>query len=105
MKSEKPYTVNSGDSSDWDAMAEEVNVLQRLEDGEDPEKIISAAYEEGYLTPDWIEQNGSSLRQYGLNDDKLEYYDNLSRQPKNESLEDKRRRSDEEPETEGYEVA
>ena len=97
---------NGGDNnngSEWEDMAESVDIEKRLEDGEDPESIIKAAYEEGRLTPDFMEEYGSTLMQYGLNEDKYEHYEQLSRQRYNESLEDRRRRFDEEPEQEGFE--
>lgn len=98
---------NEDGGSEWENMAESVDIEKRLEDGENPEKILAEAYEEGYLTPDFVEEYGSTLMQYGLNEDKLESYDQLSRKGDREddkmSPEDWRHRHDEEPEQEGYE--
>ncbi len=91
---------NSG--TEWDDMVESLDIEQRLEDGDDPEAIIKEQIEKRSLTPDFMEEYGSTLMQYGLNEDKLEYYEKLSRQH-DDSLEDKRRRFDEETEQEGYE--
>ena len=97
--------VDSENGKEWQNMIEDDNnVVKRLEDGEDPETIIKTVYEAGNLTPEFIEEYGSTLMQYGLRDDKLEHYDELARQRGAETLEDKRRRFDEEPEQEGYEA-
>ncbi len=91
------------DSNEWEDMAEGVGIEKRLEDGENPEDVVKAVYEEGRLTPDFMEEYGSTLMQYGLSEDKYEHYEELSRQHDQESLEDTRRHFDEEPEQEGYE--
>lgn len=96
-------TQGPNNSDDWDKMAESLSVEKSLEDGEDPEKIIQAAYEEGRLTPDFMEEYGATFAQYGLNEDKFEHYEKLSRQHGGQSPENLRRRFDEEPEQDGYE--
>ena len=98
-------TLKGGVAGDerWENMSEDISIEKRLEDGEAPEEIIKSAYEEGILTPDFMEEYGSTLMQYGLNEDKYEYYEQLSRKHGDESAEDVRHRFDEEPEQEGYE--
>ena len=89
----------------WEDMSEGVDIEKRLEDGEDPEEILKEAQDNGTLSVDFIEENAGTLLQYGLNEDKIDEYDKMARVGKEEeTLEDKRRRDDEEPEQSGYET-
>lgn len=97
----------TGGGTEWEDMAASFNVEKMLEDGENPETVVEKAYEDGKLNPDFIERFGATLLRYGLSEDKYEHYDKLSRQHgrRAETLEEKRRRPDEEPEQAGYESA
>ena len=100
--------IGENNGSEWDTMAESVGIEQRLEEGEDPEKMLKALYEDGHLTPDFMEEHGSTLLQYGLGEEAFERYEKLARQPRDgepESPEDKRRFEDEEPEVKGFETS
>lgn len=96
--------TGGANSTEWDDMAESVSVTKRLEDGESPKEILDSVYQAGALTPDYIEEHAADFLQYGLKSDELERFDQLSREPKKKSLEEIRRRADEEPETAGYET-
>lgn len=87
-------------TNEWEEMAQGVSIEKRLEDGENPEEIIKAAYEDERLTPDFIEEFGSALLENGLSEEKLEYYEQLSRRPK--TPEDRRHLFGEEPEQAGF---
>lgn len=88
--------------NEWEDMVKSLGIEERLEDGDDPEDLIREQIEKNSLTPDFMEEYGSTLMQYGLNEDKYEYYEKLSRQ-RDDSPENRRRRFDEEPEQEGFE--
>ena len=90
--------------SEWDNMKENLSVIARLQNGDDPEAIIQEAYENHNLTPDFLEEHAEEFLQYDLNSDKLEKYEKMARNRLNATAEDKRRRFDEEPEQSGYET-
>jgi len=101
---EKDPTSHSGEEDDDDL--ERSNIVKRLEDGEDPEQILKDAYEEGTLTVDLFDRSGADLMEYGLTEDKYEYYEGLARmggKAPEKTLEEIRSRADEEPEVPGFE--
>ena len=96
--------IQSNEMEDDDL--ERSNIVKRLEDGEDPEKILKDAYEEGTLTVDLFDRSGADLMEYGLTEDKYEYYEGLARsggRASEKTLEEIRSRADEEPEAQGFE--
>ena len=75
-----------------------------LANGMTAEEVIEKVYDEGNLTPDFIDEYGTLLTENGLNDEQLEKYDKMARQRLNQTVEDRRHRFDEESEQRGHET-